>query len=282
MKLIFSSITYGPVEPAAIISQRAAIMHASSHGITWIGDASPDKQTFTVGRGMVAAAACNSDADAVFWCDSDIVLPVDAITRMAHSKLDFVTGIYFQKSGEHWPLVANFSEDHYNWMVRWPENVIAPVDGCGFGCVLTSTKMLRDMRDRFEVQAGSLRMICDLCEARKPHQDCTPRPMTDNEIRERANPWFEYSKFSEDFEFCQRAKKAGYQLHVDTAVLCGHLPPPPAIGFEHFKSKHPEFFGGTNGNIASKQVSEAGIREGNDGAGNAIIPQAAVELGKVR
>jgi hypothetical protein len=263
MKLIFSSITYGPVEPAAIISQRAAIMHAARHGVEWVGDASPDKQTFTVGRGQVAVAACASDADAVFWADSDIVLPVDAISRLVSSKLDFVTGIYFQKTGEHWPLIANFAEDHYNWMVRWPENVIAPIDGCGFGCVLTSVKMLREMRDRFEVQSGAVRMICDLCETRKLHSECNPRPMTDNELKERANPWFEYSKFSEDFEFCQRAKKAGYQLYVDTAVLCGHLPAPPAIGFEHFKKKHPEFFGGNqNGDIATKQVSEAGIRQG--------------------
>src|SRR6185503_19577545 len=148
MKLIFSSITYGPIEPAAVVSQRAAIMHAAAHGVKWVGDASPDKQTFTVARGQVAAAACASDAEAVFWCDSDITLPVDAISRLASTKLDFVTGIYFQKVGEHWPLIANFAEDHYNWMVCWPENVIAPIDGCGFGCVLTSTKMLREMRDK--------------------------------------------------------------------------------------------------------------------------------------
>jgi hypothetical protein len=280
MKLIFASPTYGPVEPAAIVSQRAAIMHAGGHGVVWVGDASPDKQTFTVARGQVAAAACASDADAVFWADSDIVLPVDAISRLASLSMDFVTGIYFQKAGEHWPLIANFADDHYNWMVRWPENVVAPVDGCGFGCVLTSTKMLRIMREAYQPDLAAPKLICDLCETRQLHAECHKRPMTDNEIREKANPWFEYSKFSEDFEFCQRAKKAGFQLHVDTAVLCGHLPPPPAITMEHFKVKHPEFFGGKdNGHIASKQISETGLRKGTEGSGNGYVPEAALELG---
>jgi len=233
-KIIFASPTYGAVEPAAIISQRAAIMHAGNYGHHWVGDASPDKCTFTVARGNIAQCAIDSDADYVFWCDSDIVLPQYAITQLLADKQDFVTGIYFQKVGEHWPLIANFDSvgKKYNWMVLWPENVVAPIDGCGFGCVLTSTKMLRDIKAMWE------------------REHPVPQGMTENEIREHANPWFEFAKFSEDFEFCQRAKRAGYQLHVDTAVICGHLPPPPAIGFDHFKAKHPEFFGGKqNGNL---------------------------------
>ncbi len=214
MKLIFSSITYGPVEPATIVSQRAAIMHAANHGVQWVGDASPDKQTFTAGRGMVAAAACDSEADYVFWCDSDIVLKPDTVTRLVSYGLDFITGIYFQKTGEHWPLVANFSEDHYNWMVRWPEHVVAPVDGCGFGCVLTSVKMLRDIRSMVEArhQDNIEKGICDLCEAGllgRSHE-CHRRPMTETEKKlDRKNPWFDFAHFSEDFEFCQRAKRAG-------------------------------------------------------------------------
>ena len=266
MKLIFASPTYGPTEPEANKSQRVAIMHAANHGHQWVGDASPDKQTFVVGRGMIAKAGCDSEADYIFWCDSDIVLPPDAITRMVDHGLDFVTGIYFQKSGDHWPLIANFATDHYNWMVCWPENVIAPVDGCGFGCVLTSTKMLRAMRDAFRPEVLERKMICDLCESKSPHFDCVQRPMTDNEIREKANPWFEYAKFSEDFEFCQRAKKSGFQLYVDTAVLCGHLPAPPPTTIEDFKQKHPEFWGKekTNGNRTSKAAQgEVGLHEGS-------------------
>lgn len=268
MKLIFSSITYGPVEPAAIVSQRAAIMHAASHGVQWVGDASPDKQTFVVGRGMVAKAACDSEADAVFWCDSDIVLPVDAITKLVSHGLDFVTGIYFQKMGEHWPLIANFATDHYNWMVCWPENVIAPVDGCGFGCVLTSTKMLKQMRDEFKPEIRERSMVCDQCESKAPHFECVKRPMTDNEIKEKANPWFEYAKFSEDFEFCQRAKKSGFQLYVDTAVLCGHLPAPPPTTIEDFKKKHPEFWGKEKNNGHQPNQSaprEVGLHESAGG-----------------
>jgi hypothetical protein len=68
-------------------------------------------------------------------------------------------------------------------VIEWPKHSVMPIDGCGFGIVLTSTAMLRKM---------------------------TP-------------PWFTFEKFSEDFDFCLRAAAAGYQPHVHTDVQCGHL-----------------------------------------------------------
>lgn len=252
MKLIFSSPTYGTIEPEALKSQRLAIAHAAVNGHEFVGDASPDKQKFDVARGQIAKAAIDSEADAVFWCDSDIVLPTHAITQLANSGLDLLTGIYFQKAGDHWPLIARFDDQsgHFSWMVSWPENVCAPIDGCGFGCVLTSTKMLRAI------------------------QKADP---------EKENPWFEYSKFSEDFDFCLRAKAAGFQLYVDTGVLCGHLPVPKAVTIEDFKKKHPEFFGGSNGDIARKQVGEARVPEKQRPEGRLQdVPPAPLELCEIR
>lgn len=206
MKLIWASPSYGPVDPQALKSQRVAIMHAAANGHTWLGDASPDKMKFDVARNAVAREGCESEADAVFWCDSDIILPAYAITRLVSAGKDFICGIYFQRVKPHYPLIARFTGKNFQWFGKWPEESLMPIDGCGFGCVLTSTKLLRDI---------------------------------DHE-------WFSYQKFSEDFDFCLKAQAKGYQLWVDTGVLCGHLPDPKPVTFETFQEVHPELYGGND------------------------------------
>lgn len=205
MKLVFATPSYGPMDPKAVISQRSAIMHAAANGVTWIGDASPDRMKFDAARNAVARAVLETDADGVFWCDSDVVLPSHAITSLVKAEKDFITGIYFQRREPYWPLIAHFNpkggEDgtgSFNWCVGWPEDVIAPIDGCGFGCVYTSTKLLKA-------------------------------------IVERDGTWFHFVKFSEDFSFCLAAVAAGFQLYVHTGVLCGHLADPVPVTAEHFR-----------------------------------------------
>ncbi len=207
MQLILAVPTYGPTEPKANIALRIAIMHAAGHGHLWIGDASPNREGWETARNRVVDAVVNSDAPddaSIFWCDSDVVLPSDAITRLADQKKDFITGIYFQRRKPHRALINIFNGKAFDWVMKWPENVIAPIDGCGFGCVLTSVGMLRKM----------------------------------------AAPWFKYEKFSEDFDFCLKAQKAGYQLYVDTGILCEHLKDPEGATFEDFKRENAELLGG--------------------------------------
>jgi hypothetical protein len=202
VKLLFACPSYGPLDPIAVRSQRAAIMHAAVHGgVTWVGDLSPDRVKFDASRNTVVAGvlAQAGEADAVFWCDSDVVLPVDAISRLVLEEKDFITGIYFQRYPPHFPLIAHFDEasHSFNWFVEWPENVVAPIDGCGFGCVLTSTALLRALEP----------------------------------------PWFAFEKYSEDFDFCLKAARAGFHLHAHTGVLCGHLADPKPVTAADFTAQ---------------------------------------------
>ena len=208
MRLLFASITYGATDPEANRSHRAAIMQAANAGHQWIGDISPDHMKWDDARNVVVAEALNNpdcDADAVFWVDSDIVLPPYAIARMAHYQKDFITGIYFQKEFPYWPLIAHLNKEKtgFNWYMTWPKDTLAPIDGCGFGCVLTSVKMLRQMGEA---------------------------------------PWFHFNKFSEDFTFCLKAADAGFPLLVDTGIICEHQGKPKKASFEDFKRSHPKFY----------------------------------------
>jgi hypothetical protein len=206
VNLVLALPTYGGVDPAALRSVFNAVMHAANQGHKWIGTANPDRMPYAMARNKVVESVVGDDKNKdgyVFWADSDVILPIDAISRLVDSGKDFISGIYFQRACDHRPLIANFDEKkkNFQWLAKWPANVIAPIDGCGFGCVLTSVKMLRDMKD----------------------------------------PWFEYKDFSEDFTFCMNATKAGYQLYVDTGVLCGHLMDPEPATIDTYLNKNPEF-----------------------------------------
>lgn len=245
MKLIFGCPTYGPTEPEANISVRIAIMHAAGHGHEWLGDASPNRQGWEAARNNIVQSVVNSDYPddaAIFWCDSDVVLPNDAITRLADHGKDFVCGIYFQRRAPHFPLVATFDGSGFNWIMKWPENVIAPIDGCGFGCVLTSLGMLRKM------------------EA----------------------PWFKFAQFSEDFDFCMKAQKSGYQLYMDTGVLCTHLQDPKGAGFEEFKRENPQFYGGDDVTKREGPQGNMDLLGDRKETGEAGLPEAEVQPCAVR
>jgi hypothetical protein len=198
VNLIFASPTYGPVEAPARNSQFAAIMKATRNGVTWVGPACPEKQKFDVARNQVVRSALDSpdQVDGIFWCDSDIVLPVDAVRIACYGK-DFVTGFYYQKSPPYWPLVGARHKTGFTWLTSWPEDVVLAVDGCGFGCVYTSMAMIRKMDvPHFEYNA----------------------------------------EVSEDLFFCRKAAELGFQLFADTGVQCGHLPTPEPVTQKHFDS----------------------------------------------
>lgn len=212
-RLIFACPTYGPVDPEAVASQRAAIMHASNYGIVWVGDAAPDRMKFDAGRNTIVKAvleiADRESAEGVFWCDSDVLFhevndrggpagAADAITRLAHDDKDFVTGVLCQRQAPYFPLIARFdpSSASFNWVTGMPRDKIAPMDGCGFGCVLTSVALLRAIPP----------------------------------------PWFAFEKYSEDFDFCLKAKTRGFQLYADTGVRCTHLGDRQRIRVQDFET----------------------------------------------
>lgn len=173
-------------------------MHAAANGVTWLGDASPDRMGFADSRNTVVqnCVAEEDAADAVFWCDSDVILPPHAVTSLVNVGQDFVTGMYFQRRAPFMPQIYLFDQNGapdglgtFRPLVEWPEGQVGPIDGCGFGCVLTSMKLLRAIQP----------------------------------------PWFEWKRFGEDLTFCRNATKAGFQLYVHTGVQCGHLADPVPV-----------------------------------------------------
>ena len=154
-------------------------------------------------RNKLAAQAIESEADYILWLDSDMTWPVETITILMHDiqKLDahMVTGLYVKRSFPTEPVLYKviaepvrkengLLERNIEPYTDFPRNVSAfPVAGCGFGCCLTSVKLLKDVWDHF-------------------------------------GPAFApYTWAGEDISFCHRVNQLGYTIYCDTDVSCGHI-----------------------------------------------------------
>lgn len=149
-------------------------------------------------RNLLSLYAIENGFDNVLWLDSDMLFPPYTLTKLEAYGMDMVTGLYVKRHepvepvlyekieeperGADGKLVANIAA-----YMDYPLDSFFPVAGCGFGCVLTSTKLLKHVWDEFG-------------PAFTPY------------------PWA-----SEDISFCHRVNQLGYQIYCDSSVSCGHI-----------------------------------------------------------
>lgn len=227
MRLLFAKPTYGPpADPCFDKSHRVALMHAAAHGVTWVGDVSPDRMGWAAARNRIVESALGANKedhiDGVFWVDDDIMVPPNAIAKLTSYGLDFVSGLYFQRAHPFLPLFARLNKKmSFEWGLSYPEDVIAPCDGVGFGCCYTSLRMLRK--------------VAKLCGQEGPFGGD-----------------FGKKQYGEDFTFCLRAREAGFRPHVDTSVKCEHHMGPEFSNEALFK----QMYRRSNGKVADSDPQD--------------------------
>lgn len=146
-------------------------------------------------RNALAMMAIEGEYDYVFWMDSDMTFPQDALIRMIDTleknNLDILTGLYFRRVPPYSPVIFDRLEMEGS-DCRWSEFEKIPEDlfevgGCGFGCVLMKTDVF------FTVLATHGNMFA---------------PIGNN---------------GEDIAFCLRARECGYKIICDPSIICGHV-----------------------------------------------------------
>ena len=153
-------------------------------------------------RNLMSLTAIENHFDCVLWIDSDMMFQPDTFEILRHDMeeldCDMVTGLYVKRHTPIEPVLYKTLEEPKRMpdgflakqiepYTDYPKNEVFPVAGCGFGCVLTSTKLLKAVWDRFGPAF-------------------TPFPWA-----------------SEDISFCHRVNQLGYQIYCDSAVSCGHI-----------------------------------------------------------
>lgn len=126
--------------------------------------------------------------DYLFAVDSDMSFPPDTLKKLlAHNK-DVVSGLYIQrKPGQHTlEIYRNGRNVPYQDIKGLG---LVEVDGCGFGCVLVNSDVIRKIGYPQFVYKSAL-----------DHKDT----------------------FSEDTYFCMKAKQHGFRIWADTTIQCKH------------------------------------------------------------
>lgn len=157
-------------------------------------------------RNLISLTAIENNIDRVLWLDSDMMFQPDTLKRL-HADLDdassierpqMVTGLYFKRDGTGTPVIYRELDEpttdengnpvrHIQEYTYYPKDSVFTVNGCGFGCVLTSVKLLKKVWDKFGPAFAPF-------------------------------PWA-----GEDISFCYRVKQLGYDIWCDSRVKCGHI-----------------------------------------------------------
>lgn len=137
----------------------------------------------------------------IFFVDSDMIIPKDALVKLIGYNQDIITGLYVKKMEiiKNQLTIFKKKPDYENSLVsnnsfrmikvaEFPKNMTyMEIDACGFGCVLVKMKVF-------------------------------------NKI---AYPYFNFkfgeNRLNEDFDFCVKAKTSGFKIFVAFDVRAGHI-----------------------------------------------------------
>lgn len=130
-------------------------------------------------------------AEWVFFVDDDQIFLTDTLTRLLADNLDIVSGLYMKREIPFLP-VAFDREDERGYvkpkLLKPEDKGIIEVKATGAGCLLVKTKVFRAMGYPYWT-LGQLDKV----------------------------------GWSDDIDFCRRARAAGFTINVDLGVKVGHL-----------------------------------------------------------
>lgn len=151
-------------------------------------------------RNSACMQALDGGATHLFFLDSDVVPPPDAVYRLLKHNKPFISGMYCRRSP---PQAVPVMMREHQWVTDLPgpgQDPVVEVDLVGAGCLLISTELLRR------------------CPPQRP---------------EAGKHWFDWrvdmrglhpEPLSEDFTLCRYLKRAlGVPVLVDTSIRCKHV-----------------------------------------------------------
>jgi hypothetical protein len=126
--------------------------------------------------------------DYLFAVDHDVSFEPDTLYKLIMADKPVVAGVYRQRNETQILEVHDFNFRNLSWENLKGKGVVE-VGAFGFGCVLVKKQVLVDVGHPQFVYHVAL---------------------------DHANT------FSEDLDFCKKAREQGHSLWVDTSIVCGH------------------------------------------------------------
>lgn len=147
-------------------------------------------------RNKLANMAIDEGFDIVLWIDSDMVFKPDLLEQMLfymeHGQIDYLSALCFKRNFPIEPVIYKrlYTEGDKNKSEAYsdyPKNSFFEVAGSGFGCVMTSVKLLKDVRDKWGL------------------------------------PFSPRLGWGEDISFCLMARDCGYRMYCCSSIKVGHI-----------------------------------------------------------
>ena len=150
-------------------------------------------------RNRLAAHAIENEFDAVLWLDSDMTVPNDVLRRFkAHLEQgkDYISGICFSRRMPPNPVIySNLQWEQKDGKILskakpyldYPKDQTFEIAASGFGCVMTSVKLLKEIWQKFGA------------------------------------PFLPLLGLGEDMAFCLRCINIGAKMYCDSTIKCGHV-----------------------------------------------------------
>lgn len=138
------------------------------------------------GRDALAKTAIEGGYTDVLWIDADMVFQDTLLEDLQFSGKPFVSGIAHGRRPPHQSCLFSEIYPGVQRFVEYPNSTFK-VAGCGFGCVLIKTEILKVVKER--------------------NGTC----------------FFPTRELGEDLAFCKRAIDAGYEIWAEPSVRLGHI-----------------------------------------------------------
>lgn len=140
-----------------------------------------------VARDKLANKAINEGFEWVLWLDSDMVFQDTLLEDLQFCGKDFVTGVYqARRKGYDSCIFEKIDLDELKKCGSYPAQAFR-VEGCGFGCVLIKTEILKHIVQTYK------------------------------------SAFLPMKQYGEDIAFCFRARELGYKLYCEPSAVCGHI-----------------------------------------------------------
>jgi glycosyltransferase involved in cell wall biosynthesis len=152
------------------------------------------RYSVAMARNVAAKEAVDGGFDYIWFVDSDMIIPPDALIRLRGMDADFATGWALSAAGGTAASIASYDAGgnfFYGMHADWVRGHAEPfeVDGSGLSCTLIKTDVFKTLD----------------------------------------YPYFQYVEYasgevlSEDFGFCLALRGAGKKMRCDPALKAGHI-----------------------------------------------------------
>lgn len=112
----------------------------------------PRRMPIDTARNMAAKVAIEQECDYLFFYDDDVIVPVDALSKLIAAKADVAAGLTYIRGVPFNPMIFEMKKDGKNWTLPYmrdfkkkAKGTIVDCHAVGFSCVLIDMTALKSI-----------------------------------------------------------------------------------------------------------------------------------------